>query len=384
MLPGVLQDLFTPLLPAFEEETGIRVQWSLLPFDQLNSKVLTSLQAGVDAYDVVLVSEMWMVNFGRFLEPLEPYIQSASPEWDFDDLISASLVGGQWNGLQVGIPWRDAARILYWNKQLFDEAGLEGPPKTWDELLAAAKALTTDEVWGYALQGQSGQQGAIEFFTMLYSWGGSLLNEDNTRAAFNSEAGVSALEFYVDLIHKHRVAPPDSANWGWDQMITALEQGKVAMTVAYAPYAGLLDDPDRSNVVGQFEFAESPTQVTSASLGAAWQFAIPKSSRNKDAAWKFIEYFTSKSAQLELTKIGNLPVRHSVFNDPELLASRRDFPAARAGLASSVRAPQVAQLAQIEDILGRAVNEALNLQKSPKAALDEAAAQVNELLSFGR
>jgi multiple sugar transport system substrate-binding protein len=387
MLPGVLQNLYDPYLDQFTRDTNIKVNWALLPFDDLSSKVLTSVKASAGAYDVALVSEQWMLDFGPYLQDLSPNVQKAPANWDVNDLNPSSLKGGQYNGTQVGVPWRDAARILYWNKKAFDEAGLSGPPKTWNELLHDAEALTKRDAsgqvqqWGYAVQGVSGQQAAIEFFTMLYSWGGTLLSPDGKQAAFNSQAGVDALQFYSDLLNKQHVAPPDSANWGWDQMITALQQGKVAMTVAYAPYAALVDDPQKSQVAGQFQFAVAPTQTTTASLGGAWTFAIPKDARDKEAAWTFIQYFTTKQMQLQQTKIGNSPVRQSVFDDPQLNTDRRDFPAAKQALASAVRPPQVRQLAQIQDILGRAVNSALLGQANPKDALDGAASEVNALLA---
>lgn len=391
MLPGVLEELVTPFLADFEKEKNIEVEFVLLPFTELRSKVLIDLVAGAGRYDVVLVSEAWMGEFGDYLEPLTPFLENpelADPDYDFDDLIPGSLIGGRYKGVRVGLPWRDSARILFWNKKLFEEAGLTHPPETLDEALEMAQKLTKDtnddgtpDIWGFAIQGESGWQAAIEFHSVLLSWGETMLDKDWKKATFNSPKGVEALQFYVDLVQKHKVSPPASVTWGWDPIITALQQGTVAMTCAYAPYAGLMDDPEASKVVGQMEYALCPKKERSSTIGAAWQLSIAEDAENKEAAFQLIQYLTSKKIQLESTKIGNLPVRFSVYDDPELAAQRRDFEATKEALATSSRLPTIPQTTEIMDIFGRAVNEALTGIKTPQQALEEAAAEVNALLS---
>lgn len=390
MLPGVLEELITPFLEDFEQENNINVELVLLPFAELRSKVLTELATGTGRYDVVLVSELWMGEFGDLLYDLDPYLNDPelmNPDYDVEDIIPASLAGGQYNGKQVGMPWRDAARMLFWNKQLFDEAGLNGPPETWDQALEMAEELTQDvdgdgttDIWGIGIQGEAGWAAAIEFQSVLLSFGGSLLDENAEKAAFNSTEGLEALNFYTNLIHENQVTPPESVTWNWDPLITAMQQGKIAMSCAYSPYAGLMDDPESSEIVGQMEYALCPKEETTSTIGAAWQYSIPMDSENKEAAFKFIQYFTSKEIQLEQTKLGNSPVRFSVYENEELASDRRDFEAAMQALSTSTRLPPIPELTEVMDIFGRAVNDALTGTKEPQQALKDAEQEVNNLL----
>jgi ABC-type glycerol-3-phosphate transport system substrate-binding protein len=390
MLPGVLQELVTPFLADFEAENNIEVELALLPFAELRSKVLTELVTGTARYDVVLVSELWMGEFGDHLEALDAYLKNRAlmdPNYDFEDIIPGSLAGGSYQDKQVGIPWRDAARMLFWNREMFNDAGLGNPPNTWNELLDMAEKLTRDvdgdgsiDIWGFGLQGEAGWAASIEFQSVLLSYGASLLNNNATKAAFNSPEGVEALAFYTDLIRTNKVAPPECVTWNWDPLITALQQGKIATTVAYSPYAGLMDDPDKSEVVGQIHYALCPKKETTSTIGAAWQYCIPSKAQNKEAGFKFIQYFTSKDVQLEQTKLGNSPVRFSVYENNELASKRRDFEAAKQALATSKRLPPIPELTEIMDIFGRAVNEALTGTKAPVKALADAEESVNKLL----
>lgn len=390
MLPGVLEELVTPFLDDFETQNNIDVELSLLPFAELRSKVLTELVTGSARYDVVLVSEAWMGEFGDYLEVLDPYLQNTElidPDYDFADIIPGSLAGGSYQGTQVGIPWRDAARMLFWNKKMFDDAGISGPPKTWQEALEMSRALTKDtdgdgktDIWGIGIQGEAGWAASIEFQSVLLSWGGRLLDENNLKAAFNSPQGVEALKYYTDLVRTNKVAPPEVVTWNWDPLITGLQQGKIAMSCLYSPYAALMDDPEKSQVVGQIEYSLCPEQETTQTIGAAWQYSIPKDAPNKEAAFKFIQYFTSKDIQLEQTKLGNSPVRFSVYDNEELATDRRDFEAAKEALNTSARLPAIPELTEVMDIFGRAVNFALIGEKTPQQALEDAEEEVNSLL----
>ena len=128
------------------------------------------------------------------------------------------------------------------------------PPQTWDEFLAAAKALTKDGVYGTAWLGVQGDASTWAWATYLFSEGGTFFDE-NDKPVFNSEAGVKALQMIVDMIHKDQVMPPSVSSWDYDQINAAFPQGRVAMVINWPYMLSLANDPAQSAVAGKVKIA---------------------------------------------------------------------------------------------------------------------------------
>jgi len=116
-----------------------------------------------------------------------------------------------YNGRRYGIPVNGGLIVMLYNLELFEKAGLDPTklPETWDDLIAAAKKMTNaaEGQWGLVLGNQPGTSTTITYYAFLMSAGGDLLTPDGKSIAFNSEAGLDALAFFADSVHKHKISP---------------------------------------------------------------------------------------------------------------------------------------------------------------------------------
>jgi multiple sugar transport system substrate-binding protein len=277
---------------------------------------------------------------------------------------------------RYGIPLDMHPLGFYFNKKLMEQAGLdpEAPPQNKDDYDAALDAFKSKKIQGQWMAGFP-FPGVFMFDTLLWQYGGDLFNADVTRAAYNSEAGVTALTWLVDLVRNGH----SPKNVGQDADVIAFQNGKNAFN-----WNGIwqINDLKKSPDV-QWGVAPLP-QI--GSKPAAWanshNFTIVKQRKpdpNKQEASKvFINWISERS--LEWAKGGQVPARASVRDGAEfkalpeqsVFAEQVDvlhFPPALPGVGDA--------LATID----RAVNEAISMKKEPQAALDAAAERADKLLA---
>jgi multiple sugar transport system substrate-binding protein len=203
-----------------------------------------------------------------------------------------------------GLPLTVDARALFYNKTLLEEAGVE-PPTTWEELRAAAIALTKRDDSGKLIQSGFAMNDVGLFNMWLQQAGGSMLSEDLSTANFNSEAGLAVLNFWNQLLNDDKIYElgfGSGEGEGQDPFVT----GKIAM--AYnGPWAlnGLKKYGSDELDFGVVPPPAGPNGDTGAIMGG-FGLAIPAGSKNKDAAWEFIKWWLAdKDNALMWSKTSN-------------------------------------------------------------------------------
>ncbi len=225
---------------------------------------------------------------------------------------------GRFDGTQYGIVSDGVWTALYYNKDMFREAGLdpERPPQTWDELIDYADRLTirqpdgTPTRAGLSLRKSGFKAGTAEkWMTFLYSAGGTAFSDDGSHATFDSEAGRAALDFYHTILFDRRI---DSVDLEGDQQ--GFGQQRVAMFIREPHVMGWLRDnyPDLD-----FGVAPIPRRDTSISAAGTYMFAVSGDSPHPDAAWRFAEFLTSDSSYARYAAAaGVLPMTRTVASLP--------------------------------------------------------------------
>jgi multiple sugar transport system substrate-binding protein len=201
-----------------------------------------------------------------------------------------------WEGNLYAMPDRGGALILYYNKDMFDAAGIAYPTQdwTWAEFLDAAQKLTvrngdTVEVYGFA----AGDWWPW-WMSFIYQNGGAVLDANN-KPVVNSPEAVEAMQFYNDLVYVHKVAPSaeDYANMGQGSPDPLFAQGKVAMSMT-----GFWAVNGLSRVKGlNWDIAPLFGNKTNATVLFGSGLAITKDCKTPDAAWKVIEFLTGAEGQ---------------------------------------------------------------------------------------
>ncbi len=383
-------DATKALLPEFEKETGIKVTITDVPYEQLHEKQILELTAGQGAYDIIMNDYLWVGEYaaGKFILPLTKFMKDPKlnpPDFDPGDFIPKTLEAfGTWNGTVYALPYLTVVQLLFYRKDLFEKEGVK-VPETWEEYLAACKHFTRDtngdgkiDFWGHGSASRRGMDVFNEFGIWLWTFGGDILDKD-MKPIFNRPAGVEALKAYRELIAKY-ATPAASSNAGYEATMEFM-QGKTAMLLFWTEVAAMVEDPAQSLVAGKVGYAAPPKKVASVPNFGGYGLSIARNSKHPEAAYVFISWITSKKIQKKYTLLGGTPTRKSLLADPELNRKFPYFEAARKGLVTGKYFPRIPEYPQLEEAIALEVHRAILGQKDPKAALDDAAARVQEILA---
>lgn len=373
-------DAIKQLLPEFEKDTGIKVILDILPYPTLQEKQMIAVSTKTGTFDLVHVDCVWMGQYAGqgWLEPLTGYIAKADPKRlnikDFMPLILEEQ--GSWEGTVYGLPFITAVQGLYIRTDIFKKYGLK-EPATWDELYDTARFITEKEkangVYGLSFAGKRGVQLLCNWVNMLWSFGGEIYDK-NYRAQLDSPASVQSLEYLIKL---KDVAPPGVISYDWDENTAAFQQGKVAMALQWQNAAPQFVDRAKSRVVGKWKFIPMPGvrqadgKIKRHPVFGGWGLCITKDSKNKDAAWEFLQWATTDNMEKKLAYSGQ-GARRSTLTDPSLVKKYIEYPTMVSSLEISKGRPRIPEWPEMADAIEVAISQALTGEKSAATALSEA------------
>ena len=339
-----------PLVPIFEELTGITVHYEILPEMEYYAKLAVDQSSGGGFIDVFMTGpEMtWQFIPPGWIEPLDEYLNNpdlTDLEWyDPDDFYEAAWKANKWDGVTLGhggygegpiygIPVTFEIMSLTYRQDLFEEAGIEvdeGWPHTWEDIYDACKATTKDtdgdgEADQFGIVGRGATTWASTFggySNIFFSYGASDF-DDNMMPSTASERGIEATDLWAKILRE--CAPPGITDLQWFQAKQAFASGQAAMIIDCDWFAAATyEQPDRSEVAGKLGYALTPAGPDGERVEDLWFWGlgINPNGYHKDAAWLFVEWATSKPVLLRATTDYQNwnPSRQSVWEDPEVVA----------------------------------------------------------------
>ncbi|MGY1661952.1 ABC transporter substrate-binding protein [Geodermatophilus sp. SYSU D00705] len=317
----------------FTAETGISVNYTVLPENDVRDKISQEFSSQAGQYDVATLSNFEIPIYARsgWVAPLDDYI-AADAEFDQADVLgpmTQSLSGD--DGRVYGEPFYGESSFLMYRTDVLEAAGLTMPEKpTWQEVadIAAAVDGTQPGMAGICLRGQPGWgQIFAPLTTAVNTFGGTWFTED-WEAQVNSPEFVEATQFYVDLVREHgEVGAPQA---GFTECLNNLIQGNVAMWYDATSAAGSLE-AEGSPVKGKIGYVAAPVVETQSSGWLyAWAWSIQQASTKKDNAWEFISWASSREyEELVGQELGwsRVPAgkRASTYENPDYLAEAGAF-----------------------------------------------------------
>jgi sorbitol/mannitol transport system substrate-binding protein len=286
------------LIGDFESKNpGIKVKFTVLPENELRPAVTKDVATGAGQYDVAMIGAyevpIWAKN--GWIVPLDDYV-AKDPAWEPNDVLMPIKDIVSADGKLYGAPFYGSSSFLFYRKDLAQKAGITIPEKpTWDQVADYAAKMDDKAggVSGICLRGLPGWgQNLASLTTVINTFGGSWFNEQ-WQPQLTSPQTTAAVKFYVDLLRSH--GQPDAAKDGWEGCLQQITQGKTAMWYDDTVFAGSVLQQAIPQVKDNIGFALAPVKETAASGWLwSWGLAITQSSKNKDAAWKFISWATSK------------------------------------------------------------------------------------------
>ena len=378
-MTGQISDALEANLEQFEEETGITVNLELYGEAQLREKCVTEFLAGSSTIDVFLMSplqDMAAFSNNGWIEPLDTWVKDENFDWD--DFSSAPMdqITIQSTGEIGALPLYSSVQLMYYRKDIFEEKNLT-PPANYDELLEVCKALNDPENNFYAMACR-GEKIALtsQFSPFLYGYGGSYF-KDGT-CAFNTPENLEAAKFYGNLLGNY--APEGILTAGYSQMTQLFNSGQVGMCIdAIALYQTLVDPNESAfyDKVGVAPIPEGPAGRQSYKQ-VVWGASIYSGSKNKEAAWKLIEYMSSKeSMQIWMDTAKTAPVRSSL-EEAYLKKNPVNGPMIMEAIEIGKGSPKVPYCNSVFTYVDDAMEQVFYGQLSPQDALNAAAEKVQE------
>lgn len=354
------KEVLTPVLAAFTEQTGIPVDLEVIGWNDLQTRIQTAVTSG-QGPDVVNIGNTWAAS----LQATNAFMPFGSSEMDAiggaDKFVKTALATGGVKGQDpTSVPLYGLAYGLYYNKAMFEKAGLQ-PPTTWEEMVSSAKTLTDPAAGVYGMVLAAGSYTENSHFAFINATqNGEELFDDNGSPTFTSSGVVDGVQRYIDLMQKDKVVNPSNAQYDNGALAVAdFATGKAAMILTQNNADATLTANGMTN--DQYGVIAYPAPDGSksdvASHVAGINLSIFDNSPNKDEAMKFVEYMTSPDVQTQLGRpFASLPVLQgatAVFTDnAEEAKTFTDIYNNR-----SAPLPLVAAEDQFESTVGKAMNQ---------------------------
>lgn len=307
------------VIPDFEKESGLTVKLTQLGEDQLSDQYNVKLNSGTADLDVLMyrpLQEGKLFAKNGWLMDLSNKVKE-NAEYDWADYQPGPVEATTFDGKVVGVPLTTERECLYYRKDVLAKIGASAPPQTLDELFEMAKKAKSGSMAGFVAR--TGRSAAVtQFSSYLYSYGGDFHSADGKTATVNTPEAKQAYEMYSKLIRETGPANV-STDMSWPEAMAIFTQGNAAFyTEADVLYTNATDKT-KSKVADNVGFAPFPSGPAGRKPFniPSWGLAINERSKNKDNAWKFIEWATSKAKTLENQKAGLMSARNSAWSDPK-------------------------------------------------------------------
>jgi multiple sugar transport system substrate-binding protein len=390
--------------PEWEQLTGIKVKVVELPFEEIYPKTILEHQAGTGGYDGVLMSPAWLADLvgNGAVEPLDDYIAKYGVKSEFDDINPAFKDWMMYNGKTYGLVVDGDVLVTYYRKDLFEDPQNQAdfkakygydlaPPKSYKEFGEIACFLTDKyqpKLYGAGVI----NTGYMHFFfsERFRVLGGRFFDTETMKATVNSDAGVQAL---TEMVEQNKCMAPGIETWGFAENLSALNAGEIAMTISWPPLArwaqGVNTDDKalswvpKTTVADKVGYAINPGGHPQ--MAGGFISGISPDSKNKDAAYLYIQWMHSKDQSLKnaMRPVGlRDPFRLSHYDSPEYQKLWPGAPAylevLKEGASEGLADISIIETFKYQDAMARAVIAAIG-GEDPKAALDALAAEWDQI-----
>ncbi|MFI8593283.1 ABC transporter substrate-binding protein [Microbacterium sp. NPDC078428] len=353
-------------LTDYTAETGIEVERVAIKYEDFLGKILQAAAAN-SLPDVIMIDNPW--NSAMAAEGVLLDLTDRVEEWgQWDQYFDGPAESATWDGKIYGVPNESNDLIMYYDKTVFDEAGLAAPT-TWEELRSAAEQLTTADRYGFSTSMIKSENSVFVFESLLWQAGADLDSLDSPEA-------LEAMEFLKSLQDSGAMSK-EVLSWDLRGGVTELVNGRSAIAFGGTWDGGWIEE-NMDNELGIALLPAGPAGQASNLGGENW--AITATSKHADAAWDLVTFAVDPEQSLPyLVESGQLPSRRDIaeeqaFTQEPFATYIEQLAVARA----RVYGPEYPRMA---DALTTAFQSVLSGQEGSEAALQEAANTIQPLLA---
>lgn len=374
-LRPTFDDFFNDKIKNYEQKNqNVKINWTDLPIDAIQNKLITATAGGTSPDVVNLNTPMALTLGGK--GALVDLNKEASAEQK-DVYISTLFQSTKLKDSIYAFPWYGAPSVCMYNKDLFEKAGLQNPPKTFEEMLSMAKQMK-EKTGAYLYIPE-------QFSKILFLEGIKLVSDDKTKAAFNTDEAIGLMEKYKKAVDEGSLP---KTNWGaWDAMLQQFSTGKLAMINSGAQTIKRIKD-EAPNIYKTMEVTTPIVGKSNLVMNPLMNVVVPAKSKNHKEAIAFAHFITNDENQLAFSKTVQIfPSTKKAAEDPFFRSDTNSIE----GKALAIAADELKistdlsigheKEAEVFDTINKVAEAVLLSGKDIKTALTEAETKVNSILS---
>jgi len=340
------------------QNPDVKVKVTAVPWDAAHDKI-TSAMAANTTPDVSLVGTTWMGEFAA-AGGLDPTPSSIDKSAFFPGSWDTTVV----NGTSYGVPWYVETRVIYYRKDLAEKAGVTSAPTSWDDLKNMAKAMMDKAGVKYGLNLQAGGTGSWQTL-MPFVWqnGGGIVDDSGT-FTLDSQQNIDALKYYQSYF-TDKISPtaldPGALESGFID-------GSIGAFVSGPWHIGILKDQGGDSFMSKVALATMPKEEAGTSFTGGGDLVVFKNTKNRDAAWKFVEYLSQPDVQAKWYQtVSDLPAVQSAWDD-QSIANDQWLPTFRKQLQDAKSPPAIPNWEQIASAIDSETEKLCKSGEAPDAA----------------
>ena len=349
------------LAKEFEAQNpGTTVKVTPIPWDAAHDKFTTAITAGKTP-DAAMVGTTWMGEFAGqgALDPTPKSIDSAG---FFPGAQKTTEVGG----VSYGVPWYVETRLVYYRKDLAAKAGITTPPTDWDGLKAMATALKTKAGTKWGINLQAGKTGSWQTI-MPFGWsnGAKIASDDQKKFTFDTPQLAEAVKYYQSFF-TDGLSPKELPDGQLEQDFV---NGSIPMFISGPWEMAAVEKLGGAGFKDKYGVMPMPKKVSATSFVGGSDFAVFKSSKNRDSAWKFVQWLSDPKTQAKWYKLStDLPSVQSAWSDPSLSGDAK-LAAFGEQLKDAQAPPAIATWEQVAATFDTEMEKVTKTGSDPAAAL---------------
>ncbi len=370
----------------YTKKTGIKIDSEVIPNGvDSTAKLVASFSAGGTDYDIARVdvidlalyaSANWIVDVSsRVTKDMQ------------DDLLPFAKQAVSWKGKYYGMPKDSEWKNWVYNQKLLKDAGIDKAPENWKDYVEGAKIMQGKglvkyaQYWGW----KQAENLACDYPLLVASLGGKYLDEGSDELLINKDQGVQALQYMSDWINVDKIANPASITGTSTDIRNAQLAGDIPFALYWGTPTVLLNNPDKSKVVGQCKVGLVPhTAPDSWTLSGPECWALTKGSKKNDDSWNYLLYRQgTEGSKRQFIGEGSVFGWRSLFDDPDVKAAavkfQVDFDVQRKQAEHIVNRPMIPWYSEYSSVLQLEVQNALTMKKKPQQALDDVVAAYQKI-----
>ena len=350
------------LLKGFQEQNPeVTVEVTPVPWDSAHDKFTSAIAAGT-APDVAQVGSTWMAEFVG-LDALEPTPEEVAT----DDCFPGALESVTVDDTVYGVPWYVETRVVFYRKDLAQQAGITEPPTDWDGLLALAQAYQeqADADWGISLQpGGTGSWQTV--MPLIWSNGGDVVDEAGDAFTFETPQNEEAMAYYQSYF-TDGIANPAPADGTTEQDFVS---GAVPMFISGPWMMAAVEGVGGEGFAEKYGVFVMPEKETSASFLGGANIGVFTGSENRDGAWKLVEYLSRPEVQVQwFSLVSAMPGLQAAWED-ETVVSNEKFAAFHTQLQTAFAPPTIATWEQVASKFDAQIEQVCKQDLDPATALE--------------